>query len=422
MRRKEEARVQGSEFRTVRLVTAIVLAAAMAVVPKSLQSEGEWEVATPDYEWDFPRDHWARDGFKTEWWYFTGHLEADGGERFAYQFTFFRIGLLRERPDVQSDWGTKDLIMGHAALSTLSLLEPFDTRPSAATQDRQGSRGAGAQGRKIKTTVSASHRFSEVLYRAVPLLGGFGTFPDSVIAWSRAPAGTEGTWKLKWNGEAFDFEAEDNELGFSFSLATRPVKSLILQGPNGYSRKGAGESAASQYYSFTRLATVGTIEVDGQIHQVKGQSWMDKEFSTHSLGRGQVGWDWFSLQLDDGRELMLYVLRNAEGNVDTARGTLVESDAQVSYFGRDAFEIIVNDSWTSPSGDSYPSEWRIRHTDASLDLVVRPQMADQENRSKLIPTLRYWEGAVDVTSPEGKRVGVGFVEMTGYGSATTPVL
>jgi predicted secreted hydrolase len=197
---------------------------------------------------------------------------------------------------------------------------------------------------------------------------------------------------------------------------------LILQGPNGFSRKGAGESAASQYYSFTRLATVGTIEVDGQIHQVKGQSWMDKEFSTHSLGSGQVGWDWFSLQLDDGRELMLYVLRNAEGNVDTARGTLVESDAQVSYFGRDAFEISVNDSWTSPSGDSYPSEWRIRHADASLDLIVRPQMADQENRSKLIPTLRYWEGAVDVTSPEGKRVGVGFVEMTGYGSATTPAL
>lgn len=408
MRREGEARVQSSEFRKIGWLIVLLLT-VITITSQSLRGGEEWEVATPDYEWDFPRDHWARDGFKTEWWYFTGHLEAEGGDRFAYQFTFFRIGLLRERPDVQSDWGTKDLIMGHAALSTLSYPE-------------QGSRGAGEQGRKIKTTVGASHRFSEVLYRAVSLLGGFGTFPDSVIAWSRAPAGTEGTWKLKWNGEAFDFAAEDDELGFSFSLTTRPVKSLILQGPNGFSRKGAGESAASQYYSFTRLVTVGTIEVDGQIHQVKGQSWMDKEFSTHSLGSGQVGWDWFSLQLDDGRELMLYVLRNAEGNVDTARGTLVESDAQVSYFGRDAFEISVNDSWTSPSGDSYPSEWRIRHADASLDLIVRPQMADQENRSKLIPTLRYWEGAVDVTSPEGKRVGVGFVEMTGYGSATTPAL
>lgn len=408
MKGKKEARGQRSEFRAGGWLIRFILV-AIAVTPLPTTSGEKWEVATPDYEWDFPRDHWARDGFKTEWWYFTGHLEADGGERFAYQFTFFRIGLLRERPDVQSDWGAKELIMGHAALSTLSNPE-------------QGSRGAGEQGRKIKTTVGASHRFSEVLYRAVPLLGGFGTFPDSVIAWSRAPAGTEGTWELKWNGEAFDFEARDDGLGFSFSLTTRPVKSLILQGPNGYSRKGAGDSAASQYYSFTRLATEGTIEVDGRVHQVTGQSWMDKEFSTHSLGSGQVGWDWFSLQLDDGRELMLYVLRDADGNVDTARGTLVESDAKVSYFGRDAFEIIVSDSWTSPSGDSYPSEWRVKLPEASLDLVVRPQMADQENRSKLIPTLRYWEGAVDVTSSAGKRLGVGFVEMTGYGSATTPAL
>jgi len=411
MRREDGARVpfnsrpsaatqdrQGSGFRKAGYVLAFLMT---WVTPLSLGGEEEWKLARPDYAWDFPRDHWARDGYKTEWWYFTGHLEADSGERFGYQFTFFRIGLLRERPKVDSAWGAKDLIMGHAALSTLSL---FD------------------QGRKNKISSGGSHRFSEVLYRAVPLLGGFGTFPDSVIAWSRAPAGTVGTWELKWNREGFDFRAKDEELGFSFSLSTRPVKPLIFQGPGGYSKKGAGENAASQYYSFTRLRTEGSVSVDGQTFAVTGQSWMDKEFSTHSLTSGQVGWDWFSLQLDDGRELMLYVLRDGEGKADYARGTLVESDARVKYLGRDAFAISVIASWTSPSGDSYPSEWRISLSDASLDLVVRSLMADQENRSQLVPTLRYWEGAVEVMSPEGKRVGVGFVEMTGYGSATTPAL
>jgi predicted secreted hydrolase len=376
--------------------TLLLLVATMN--PQMLAGEGDWEIARPDYEWSFPEDHWARDGYKTEWWYFTGHLEADDGQRFGYQFTLFRVGLLRERPGVESAWGAKDLIMGHAALSLLH-----------SEQGRENEAGD-------------SHRFSEVLYRASPMLAGFGTFPDSIIAWSRAPAGSDGKWELTWNGEAFDFSARDEGLGFAFSLSTRPTKPLIFQGPNGFSRKGEGASSASQYYSFTRLHTEGTILVDGQSHPVTGQSWMDKEFFTNSLADGQVGWDWFSLQLDDGRELMLYVMRNENGEIDYASGTLVEKDSQVSYLDREAFRINETDSWKSPSGDSYGSEWRVRIPEASLDLIVRSQLPDQENRSKLIPTLRYWEGAVDVTGKDGKKMGVGFVEMTGYGAASIPAM
>jgi predicted secreted hydrolase len=385
----------------------IYLIALVAIVhPQSLEGDGVWEIARSDYRWSFPEDHWARDGYKTEWWYFTGHLTTESGERFGYQFTFFRVGLLRERPRVESAWGAKDLIMGHAALSHLL--------------SEQANRGAEKQRQKSKT--GDSHRFSEVLYRAAPMLGGFGTYPDTTIAWSRAPAGTDGKWELRWNGEAFDFSAKDERLGFGFSLATRPLKPVIYQGPNGYSRKGEGKSAASQYYSFTRLATEGTLLVDGQSHHITGQSWMDKEFFTNSLASGQVGWDWFSLQLDDGRELMLYVMRDEEGKVDYARGTLVEKDAEVRYLDRDAFRISENDRWRSHSGDSYGSEWRVRIPDASLDMIVRSQLPDQENRSKLIPTLRYWEGAVEVVDADGKRMGVGFVEMTGYGTASMPAM
>jgi predicted secreted hydrolase len=401
---------------------AALLALAMWMSPVMLVGDGVWEVARADYAWSFPEDHWARDGYKTEWWYFTGHLESESGQAFAYQFTFFRVGLLRERPDVASGWGAKDLIMGHLAMTEM----PYGLRGGSPSGEGWGalrlrSGQAGARGRKSKSK-SAEHRFSEVLYRAVPLLGGFGTYPDSLVAWSRGPAGTDGIWELRWNGEGFDFSAMDDGLGISLELSTRPEKGLILQGPNGYSRKGEGTSAASQYYSFTRLATKGTVSIDGQVHSVTGQSWMDKEFFTNSMADGQVGWDWFSLQLNDDREVMLYVLRDGEGKVSHARGTLVEADGSAQFLEQDGFVISTTETWVSPTGDAYPSGWTLRVPAASLDMTLHPKSEDQENRSTLIPTLRYWEGAVEVRDGEGREIGVGFIEMTGYGSATTPAM
>jgi len=174
-----------------------------------------WLQARPDYAWSFPRDHWAHPGYRTEWWYFTGHLAEAGnpGRRFGYQFTFFRIGLLRERPPLTSAWAASDLVMGHAAVTDV-----------------------GGQ----------EHRFSEVLFRAAPLLGGFGALPDPRLAWSRAPAGTDGDWTLKWNGDGFDFEMRDAAARFALALETHAAKPLVLHGPNGLSRKGGGATAASQ--------------------------------------------------------------------------------------------------------------------------------------------------------------------------------
>ena len=402
---------------------------------------GVWEVARADYPWSFPEDHWAREGYKTEWWYFTGHLESESGQAFAYQFTFFRVGLLRERPDVASGWGAKDLIMGHMAITEMPYRQRGNT-PSGegwgeGERGRKGEIKSGSAGHpsssedwgaeesrgKSKTiNQNGDHRFSEVLYRTVPLLGGFGTYPDSVVAWSRGPAGTDGIWKLRWNGEAFDFMAKDDALGIQLELSTRPEKRLILQGANGYSRKGEATSAASQYYSFTRLATQGTVSIDGLTHSVTGQSWMDKEFFTNSMADGQVGWDWFSLQLNDNREIMIYVLRDGKGSVSYARGTLIEADGSTRFLEKDAFAISETETWLSPTGDAYPSGWTLRVPVASLDVTIHPKSEDQENRSKLIPTLRYWEGAVEVLDVEGQEIGVGFIEMTGYGSATTPAM
>ena len=350
----------------------------------------EWRAARPDYGWAFPEDHWAHDGYKTEWWYFTGHLEAPGGRRFGYQFTFFRVGLLPEAPALSSGWTAHNLVMGHAAVTDLS---------------------------------AGTHAFSEVIYRAVPLLGGFGTYPDSVVAWSRAPAGTEGQWTLRWNGEGFDFSMSDRARGTAFALSTRPAKPLVFQGPNGYSRKGAGQTAASQYYSLTRLRTEGTVTTGGEALAVQGESWMDKEFGSNQLGDHQAGWDWFSLQLDDGREVMLYLLRDRAGAIDFARGTVISAGGTARDLAAEDFRVQVRKTWKSPvTGASYPSRWTLRLPGDGLEVEVVPEMADQENRSWLIHTLFYWEGAVRVLSTDGKRIGKGYVELTGYGTKSRPAI
>jgi len=368
-------------------VRRVVVFLALALVA---ESAGEWKVAVPDYAWSFPRDHWAHDGYRTEWWYFTGQLASEGDpeRRFGYQFTLFRIGVVEQAPRLDSDWAATHAVMGHAAIT--------DFR-------------------------SKTHVFSEVLYREMPLLGSFGRYPETRIGWSRGPAGTSVLWTLDWNGEGFELAAEDARLEMGFRLETRAVKPSVFQGPNGFSRKSEAPGAASLYYSFTRLETSGDLTLEGERFRVGGESWMDKEFSSSHLGPDQIGWDWFSLQLDDGRELMLYLMRARDGTVDYARGTLVSRAGEPRYLGREAIALEPRQQWTSPeSGARYPIGWRIRLEDEGLDLRVRALVDDQENRSALPGGVYYWEGAVSVTGPEGEPLGRGYVELTGYGEGSRP--
>ena len=274
--------------------TCSLLLLALATVPGTLQDE--WLIALPDYSWSFPDDHWSREGYKTEWWYFTGHLDAENGpRRFGYQFTVFRVGVLPDLPQLETRWAARNVFMGHAAITDLE---------------------------------TGRHVFSEVLYREVPMLAGFPTHPDTMIAWSMGAPGTEDRWTLAWNGTGFDFHMADRHEELALSLSTRAVSPPVLQGPNGYSRKGVGDSAASMYYSLTRMQTLGTVTLDGETELVSGTTWMDKEFGSNQLSDHQIGWDWFSLQLEDGRDLMLYTLRNADGVVDYQHATLVQPNGK----------------------------------------------------------------------------------------------
>jgi predicted secreted hydrolase len=371
---------------------ALIAIAAGLALAATAGATTAWRAADPAYGWSFPRDHWAHPGYRTEWWYVTGHLVPtdDPARRFGYQFTLFRVGLLAARPDGASAWSAANLVVGHAAVSDL------------------------AAGR---------HRFGELLYREMPFLGGFGRFPDPRIAWSRGPAGTDGTWTLDWNGEAFDVAATDRAQGFAFRLSTRPVKPLVLQGPNGLSRKGEGVTAASLYYSFTRLRTEGTLALDGRSWTVRGESWMDKEFGSNQLGGRQVGWDWFGLQLADGRELMLYLLRRRDGAVDFARGTLVSAAGAPRYLEPGDWRVSASRTWTSSTtGARYPARWAVELPSERLALEIVPELPDQENRSRLVRDLHYWEGAVAARGPDGVALGRGYVELVGYGTRAIPAM
>ncbi|NNE09433.1 MAG: carotenoid 1,2-hydratase [Gemmatimonadetes bacterium] len=368
------------------------------LLPGERDAHAEWLDVMPHHVWEFPGDHWANEDYRVEWWYFTGFLERDSesGEdessngrmpAYAYQFTFFRIGLATDSLPGASHWRSRNLIMGHASLIDLARSE---------------------------------HRFSEAIYRDAPLLTHVGRYPDSVLVRSRAPAGTDGVWTLSWNGAGFDVAMTDDAGEIAFALRTTPARALVFQGPAGYSVKGP--TNASLYYSFPRLDTEGTLTWSGRSIPVRGTSWMDRELSSGHLSEGQTGWDWFSLRMNDGTDMMLYALRDSAGAPGHKAGTWIEGDAPPRYLG-DAWTANVKRTWKSgASGIEYPVAWEIRVPDRGLVLEVEALFPEQENRTRIPGGINYWEGAVRVRDESGKERGIGFVEMTGYGEGNRPPL
>lgn len=327
----------------------------------------------------FPADHGPHPAFRTEWWYWTGNLRAPGAggtsRRFGFQLTFFRTALAPSVAPRRSAWGTRDVYMAHLALTD-------------ADAGRFHVRDRWARG-------------------ALDLGGASG---DPFRVWL-------GDWTaegLAPAGQPIRLRAGDGELRLDLTLSA--AKPVVLHGKRGLSRKSAEPGNASYYYSLTRMPVSGEVQVADRAFPVEGLGWMDREWSTSALAPDQVGWDWFALQLDDGRELMLYRLRQRDGAISPAsQGTLVAADGATRAFDRDAVEILVLDHWVSPRGGvRYPARWRLRVPAAGLELVVTPLLQDQE----LDLAVRYWEGAVRVEgTAEGRPLGgAGYVELVGYAS------
>ena len=337
--------------------------------------------ATEVRDFVFPDDHGPHRDFKLEWWYFTGNMDSEAGRRFGYQFTIFRVALTPSDSILQgrvSDWATNQFYMGHAALSDL---------------DGEGFYEAERFSREAGGLAGA---------RAVP-------FRVWLEDWEAASLGTSGSDQI------FPMRVRASEEGTGFDLQLTPAKPYVLQGDRGLDPKGPGEGNASYYYSYTRLNTTGTVMVAGERFDVSGLSWMDREWSTSALGEGQVGWDWFALQLSNGDDLMYYQIREADGAAGIySNGILVDPEGRKTAFEHDDVELTVIDTWRSPLSDAeYPAGWRLRVPEQDVDLRIEPLMADQE----LDVSVRYWEGAVRIEGTiRGEPVtGRGYVEMTGYG-------
>jgi predicted secreted hydrolase len=325
----------------------------------------------------FPADHGPHPEYKTEWWYFTGNLKTAGGRHFGYQLTLFRIGLTSEPAERPSRWAASELYMGHFAVS-----------------DVAGER------------FHAHERFSRAA------LG---------LAGAQAPAvnGPFRVWLEDWTvqgqgPEALPLRLKAAQDEVAIDLELESAKPAVLQGDQGLLRKSTEPGNASYYYSLTRMPTRGTLRIGRETYEVRGLSWMDREWSTNPLAKDQRGWDWFALQLSDGRELMFYQLWRRDGSPDpVSAGTLVTAEGEVYRLSLQGVRIEVRDHWKSSRGTLYPSRWRLQVPGRHLNLEIIPYLAHQE----LDLTVRYWEGAVRVQgSSDGQPIeGNGYMELTGYG-------
>lgn len=325
--------------------------------------------AAQPHEFVFPRDHASHDNFRSEWWYFTGHLRDRAGRPFGFQLTLFRFALSAAQSPSPSRWRTPRVLLGHFALTDI-------------------------KGRQF-------HAF-ERMSRAALGIAGVSATPATV-------------WLDDWRIEqqsAHGWHLAAAQDGIEIELQLKAASAVVLQGQGGLSRKSAAAANASYYYSVPRLTAAGRVRLSDGNHAVAGQAWLDREWSTSALAREHAGWDWFAVQLADGGTLMFYRLRQRDGTSDVfSAGSYVDAHGIQQGLGAQDVRIDVLGRWHSAvSGREYPQGWRLRVARAGLDLSLTPRLADQEWRGRF----PYWEGAVNVTQA-GKAAGLGYVELTGYG-------
>lgn len=330
----------------------------------------EWRPALAGWRYEFPRDHHAHPEFKTEWWYFTGNLEAEDGRRFGFQLTFFRQGV--RRGEASSRFAVDDIKLAHFAVTDIG-----DGRFHHAQKVSRG------------------------------VFGEAGFSDGNRLAWID-------DWEVQQTGPGqFRVKARDSGVGLSLDLVTQ--KPAVFHGEDGISRKAAGEGRASHYYSFTRLQANGLLQLEERKIPVRGFAWFDQEWATNQLAENQAGWDWLSLQFDNGCELMLFQIRLKDGGRDLfSHGTWIDADGSGTSIRSGDFEIEPGRVWRSDeTGGEYPVEWKLRVPKLGLELAVEAALDGQE---LVLRPISYWEGSVaaDGTLDRVPLAGRGYLEMTGY--------
>jgi predicted secreted hydrolase len=344
----------------------------------------EFKRALPGKIFSFPQDHFSHPEFKTEWWYYSGHLQSQGQDKksYGYQLTFFRTGLKREAKNQKSKWAIQDLYFAHLALTDESKMK-FEYREKV----NRGSLGEG--GASVFKKDGKPFR-----------------------VWLE-------DWSVELKGPLMqDHLLKAGEKNLGIELILIPEKNPVIHGQNGISQKAEGEGYASHYYSITHLKTTGKVFLKNKEIPVEGISWMDHEFGSNQLQKYQAGWDWFSIQLDNRVDLMFYQIRHRDGKTDPySSATIIFPDGRYQYLPKKEFQIDVLNQWKSPkSGAIYPSGWSVKVPDHQIELMLTPTVKNQELITKESTQVTYWEGSVRVNGKyQGHSIkGMSYVELTGY--------
>jgi predicted secreted hydrolase len=354
------------QYNRINLASGAISADVEELVLKQYPVDAFKKVLGP-VPFEFPKDHGPHSDYQQEWWYYTGNLADAAGNRYGFQFTIFRRGITPEQPQRESEWGTHEIYFAHFTVTDVT----GETFEAHERYSRAGAGLAGAQGEPSYHVWIDNWSIKEI---------------------------EPGQVRLK---------AQDGAMAIDLTL--EQGKPIALQGERGFSAKSDIPGNASYYYSITNQLTGGTVVTPRGAFEVSGNTWLDREWSTSDLPPGAVGWDWFSLQLDDEREVMFFRIRREDGTVyPGASGLVVYADGGTRYLKQNEVEVQVLDRWPSPkSGATYPAEWRFKLPGENMDLHITPLLNNQE----LDVSFVYWEGAVRL---EGTHTGYGYVEMTGY--------
>jgi len=362
--------------RTILVVLLSVFLGAIDTVATEAREEIEWPQALEPRSWTFPRDHGAHPAYRTEWWYFTGNLYDDAGSHYGFQLTFFRQGIRKHVENTDNTWSIRDIYFAHFTITDVK---------------------------------NNSFKVAERISRACPGLAGAGT--DNLEVWIF-------DWSAAMNNSTIILAADHEAMALELTLS--PKKPLVFHGKNGLSKKGEEDGQASYYTSFTDLETKGVLRThqDGALIPVKGTCWFDHEFGSNQLKENQEGWDWFSLHLSDGRDLMIYLVRKKDGSTELASsGTLIEPKGTSHHLQLSDIFVSVLDRWKSPrSGGNYPGRWSISVPSVGINVVIESVIADQELNTEGSTGIVYWEGAVAGKGTSGNQdvSCEGYVELTGY--------
>ena len=320
----------------------------------------------------FPRDHGAHIGARTEWWYATGWLGTAAAPALGFQITFFRsrTGLAEGNP---SRFAPRQLLFAHAAVTDLAARRHV--------HDQRIVRWSGAADAD----------------------GGRADAHDGDVHIA--------SWALRREAEAW--LAQLPAADFTLALTLQPTQPLLLQGEAGFSRKGPQERQASHYYSQPQLAARGRVTLGGAVHALTGRAWLDHEWSDEILHPEAVGWDWIGINLFDGSALTAFALRRRDGSVLWAGGSFRAPGAPVRSFAPQDTHFTPGRRWRSPvSNASYPVQWQVRTPAGGFE--VRALIDAQELDSRAGTGTVYWEGLSELLDAQGRRVGLGYLEMTGY--------